>query len=568
MSDLVARPLVDYGPAAEQHITQLAELIRAHPGLAGRTAPRWLAIKLLEGDEHIQARVAALAGTEGLLDAAHNAGAEIASTCGEDPDVWIAGQRYAAINDLVRDVIVRDSAPRITLSDRVDRIATHPLWGLPLFALVMWLVFEITANLSGFYIDWIDGLFSGPLARWAGALLGWVGLGGTWAASLVTDGVLAGVGGVLVFVPVLMFMYFFLGVLEDSGYMARAAFMADRFIHVIGLHGKSFIPMLLGFGCNVPGIYATRTLEHEQDRLLTALLVPFMSCGARLPVYMLLGAAFFGPRAGLLVFALYFTGVIIAIALGFVLRRTLFREKSEAPFIIELPPYRLPSLKNVWRHTVDHTRAFVEGAWTVVLAVTVLVWFLLAIPVGVEARFADVDADHSALAALGGAIAPAFAPAGFGDWGPSSALVTGFVAKEIVVSTLSTIYVGGADSALPEPQPLLTDLGEIITGFAAATWDTLRGLLSLLPGVNLFGSESAEAHDAALLAALRGVFTPLSAVAFCMFVLLTSPCVVTVNTLRREFGTRWMAFSVIMNLVVAWGTSTLVYQAGSLLGRG
>ncbi|GAB4477997.1 MAG: ferrous iron transport protein B [Anaerolineae bacterium] len=562
-------PPIDYGPAAE-HIARLEALIRAHERLPLHCHPRWLALKLLEADPHITARVEALPGAVELLRTAEAGAAALERATGDDRDTFIADRRYAAINALVRRVTTRPPTAQRSLSDRIDRVVTHPLLGLPVFAAVMWLVFQLTANVATPYIDWIDGVFGGPLTGWTLGLTGLLGLGGSWVESLLVDGVIAGVGGVMVFIPVLMFMYMFLTALEDSGYMARAAFMADRFLHVIGLHGKSFIPMLLGFGCNVPGIFATRTLDNPRDRILTGLLIPFMSCGARLPVYVIIGAAFFGRKAGALVFALYFTGVIVAVLVGLLLRSTVLRSEEETPFLIELPPYRMPSLKNVWLHAWEHTRAFIRNAWTIVLAVSVAVWFLLAVPVGApgEARFAQVEPSNSALAAVSGAVAPAFEPAGFGTWQASSALVTGFVAKELVIATLSTVYVGPQPEEGAVRMSLLGGLGEIARSFVAATWDTLRTLADLIPGVNPFGPGEGGDVDAALAAALRASFTPLSAVAYCVFVLLTVPCMVTVSALRQEFGAKWTVFSIALTLVVSWTAAVLVYQGGLLLGLG
>ncbi len=495
---------------------------------------------------------------------------------GDDPDVAIADRRYGAINTLIGEVTQRPEADaeHPTLSDQIDSIVTHPLLGLPIFAAAMWVLFQMTASVSSPAIDWIDSLMSGPFTHWVDALLGALGLGGTWLRALLVDGVVAGVGGVLVFVPVLFTMYFFIAVLEDSGYMARAAFLMDRFMHLIGLHGKSFIPMLLGFGCSVPGVYATRTLEDPRDRILTGLLVPFMSCGARLPVYVIVGAAFFGARAGTLVFAMYMTGVVVAIAVGLLLKNTLFRAKDDIPFVIELPPYRLPSLKGVMRLSWERTKEFVARASTVILAASVAVWLLLALPVDAPpgTPFAAVDAEHSALAALSRWMSPVFRPAGFGSWRAASSLVTGFVAKEVIVSTLSVVYVGQSQPAAATPTApaptFLSDVAGIGTSFVDAAWRTVRALAALIPGVNLPAGGSAAPADPALASALRGAFTPLAAVAFCVFVLLTAPCVTTISALRHEFGARWMAFSIVLMLAVAWVAAVAVYQGGLLLGLG
>ena len=570
--------LVDYGREIEREIARLERVIADCTALGGRYPARWLAVKLLEGDDQVIARLATQPGDDAegistLLKAAEAGCERVSRVVGDECDIAITDRRYGFINGLVREVITRPPLDRRTRSDRIDQVITHPVLGLPIFAIVMWLVFQLTANVSAYYVDWIDGVISGPVARWVVALLGLVGLGGTWLEALLVNGVIAGVGGVLVFIPVLAFMYFFIAVLEDSGYMARAAFLMDRFMHLIGLHGKSFIPMLLGFGCSVPGVYATRTLDNERDRLLTGLLVPFMSCGARLPVYLVIGVAFFGAQAGTLVFALYVLGVAMAVLAGLLLKRTLFHLKEETPFVIELPPYRLPSFKGLLIHTWERTKGFVEHATTVILLATVIVWLLTAIPVGVspgeQATFAAVPAEHSALAAVSRGLAPAFEPAGYGNWQSASSLVTGFIAKEVIVSTLSIVYTGqdGAAPSPGEPSPTFwQDLGAIGVSFVEATWDTLRAAVSLLPGLDLIGEEGDAPASTALIAALQAAFTPLSAVAFTVFVLLTAPCVTTLAALRHEFGTRWMAFSVVFMLTLAWVMSVLVYQGGLILG--
>jgi ferrous iron transport protein B len=566
-SDGVA--LVDYGRAVEREIAHLQALIETNVGLAGHFNSRWLAIKLLEDDQHIVSRVRAVGGAQAILEAAQESVRRLEDEVGDEADVLIADRRYAFISHLVHEAVIRP-AEFVTLSDRIDKVVTHRLLGLPIFAIVMWVMFQMTANVSGFYLDWVDGVIGGPITRWGVYLIRLVGMGGTWVESLVVDGIIAGVGGVMVFVPVLLFLYFFIALLEDSGYMARAAFVMDDFMRSIGLQGKSFIPMLVGFGCSVPGIYATRTLDSEEDRILTALLVPFMSCSARLPVYVILGVAFFGERSGALVFAMYALGVVVAIAMGLLFRHTLFRDKPQAPFVMELPPYRLPTLKGILIPTWERTWEFVRKAWTVILAVSIIIWLLSAMPVGApgEQGFADMDAGHSALAAVSRALAPIFVPAGYGTWQATSSLMTGFIAKEVIVSTMSQVYVGGEQVEIEQPTNFIQDLGEIATSFLAATWDTVRGTFSLIPGVNLFGEEGKAGEDPALVAALQGTFTPLSAVAFCVFVLLYTPCMVSITALWQEFGARWALFTASYVLVLAWLLSVITYQGGLWLGFG
>lgn len=552
--------LVDYGREVEEEIARLQEAIERVPALTARYPSRWLAVKLLEGDPEIVSQLETSV-TEGkaILDQARKSTEHLRDVYGDDADTIIADRRYGFISGLVKEVVRRPVEERLTLSDKIDKIVTSRVLGIPIFLVAMWIVFKMTAEVSGPYVDWLDSVISGPITRWVVAILNLLGLGGTWFESLMVDGVIAGVGGVLVFVPVLFFLYFFLALLEDSGYMARAAFVMDRLMHALGLHGKSFLPMLLGFGCTVPAIYATRVLENEDDRKLTGFLVPMMSCGARLPVYTVFAAAFFAQNAGWFIFAMYITGIFFAILTGMLLKRTLFAGKPPSPFVLELPPYRLPTLKGILIHMWERTSMFLRKAATIIMAVSVILWFLMNIPWGVENPRDSLFGRGSA------AIAPILAPAGFGNWQAAGALVTGFVAKEVVVSTMSQIYVGGAGEGGPqEPTTFLQDLGEIGVGFWNATVDAGKMALSIIPGVNLMGEE--EEEDTALIKALRENFTPLQAVAFNIFVLLYIPCMVAVAAHRHEYGTRWTLFNAVYLTALGWIVSTLVYQVGRLLG--
>lgn len=554
--------LVNYGRDVEAEIARLRRAIEVVPGLASAYPSYWLAVKLLEGDPDLLERLAASGEGAAVLKELEGANTRLAAIYGDDVDTIIADRRYGFINGLVREVVQRPSVDRITLSDRIDRVVTSRIWGLPIFLAAMWFVFQMTAGVSGHYLDWVDGVIGGPVTRWIGAVVAWVGLTDTWVEALVLDGIVAGVGGVLVFVPVLLFLYFFLALLEDSGYMARAAFVMDRLMHVLGLHGKSFLPMLVGFGCTVPSIYATRTLENREDRALTGLLVPMMSCGARLPVYAIFAAAFFPNHAGQFIFALYLVGIVMAIVSGMVLKRTIFKGKPVAPFVMELPPYRLPMLKGILIHMWERTSLFLRKATTIIMAVSIILWFLMNIPWGVE------NPRDSLFGRASAAVAPVLAPAGFGNWEAAGSLVTGFVAKEVVVGTMSQIYVGGAEEAeAEEPTTFFQDLRGIVVGFFEATVDTVKATISLIPGVELMGGEE-EAEDTALIEALQRTFTPLSAVAFNVFVLLYIPCMVAVAAMRHEFGTKWMLFSAGYLTALGWLLATLIYQGGRLLGLG
>ena len=400
-----------------------------------------------------------------------------------------------------------------------------------------------------------------PSRAWVGGFLALLPVP-DWFVSLVLDGVIAGVGAVLVFVPGLIVLFGFLTLLEDSGYMARVAFVMDRLMRFTGLHGKSFMPMLLGFGCAVPAVYATRTLEDRNQRLITSLLVPLMSCSARLPVYVIFGLAFFGTAAASIITGLYVLGIVLAAAIGIVLSRTILRDRDDSVFALELPPYRRPTLRSVVTHTWVRTREFVVKAGTVILAVSVVLWALLNLPWGVE------DERDSYFGQVSAAAAPLLAPAGFGTWEASGALMTGFIAKEVVVATLAQAYLETdepAASAVPPAPSVVEDLGAIGASFVAALDGALRSSLSIAPGVDLAPVANAEPQDTALSTSLASAFTPLAAVAFVVFVLVYTPCVATLAAIRSEHGWRWAGFSAAYQLGLAWLLAVLVFQIGSLL---
>ena len=344
--------------------------------------------------------------------------------------------------------------------------------------------------------------------------------------------------------------------------MSRAAFVMDRFMRVVGLHGKSFIPMILGFGCAVPAVYATRTIASRRDRILTALLVPLMSCSARLPVYVVFGLAFFGSHAGTVIWAMYALGILVAMLAGMVFTRTLLKPDASSAFVLELPPYRQPALKSVLIHMWENTQEFVRKAGTVIFAASIIMWLLLNLPWGVT------NQRDSYFGKVSGAIAPVFAPLGFDNWETGGALVTGFIAKEIVVSTMSQIYIGGEEVQLVEqPTTFSEDLHGIGQGFIKATVSSGRILLNIIPGVHLVAEEK-ESENTALSDALREHFTPLSATALLVFVLLYVPCIATLGAIKHEFGTSWAVTSAVYQTAVAWIFAFIVYQGGKLLGFG
>lgn len=551
---------LDYGGKIEREI---AKLIAAFDELDFDTArypKRWLALKLLEADEDILQRVRNMPRGEEVIARAQQGANHLKDMLGDDVDLLTADRRYGYINGVVRQSLHRPLVNRITLTDRIDDIVTHKWLGLPVFFAVMYVVFRLVIDVSSPFLDWTDALINGAIARWLRLLLDLLPVP-AWTHSLLIDGIVAGVGGVLVFVPGLLMLYFFLALLEDSGYMSRAAFVMDRFMRVVGLHGKSFIPMILGFGCAVPAIYATRTIPSRRDRVLTALLVPLMSCSARLPVYVVFGLAFFGARAGTVIWAMYALGIVVAMLAGMVFTRTILKPDVTSAFVLELPPYRQPALKSVLIHMWENTREFVRKAGTTILLASIVMWTLLNLPWGVS------DPRHSYFGQVSGALAPVFAPLGFGNWETGGALVSGFMAKEIVVSTLSQVYVGGEEKPVEEPTTFGEELTVIGRGFAEAAVRSGKILLSILPGVDLV-DEEADVEDTLLSAALRERFTPLSAVSLLVFVLLYVPCVATLGAIKHEFGRSWTATSAVYQTAVAWLAAFLIYQGGRLLGLG
>ena len=557
------RRSIEYDRDIEKEIAILSKEISTIPALTEVYQPRWLAVRLLEGEPDLVEMVKKTAGTQHLLKVYDQSLKRLRQIYGEDLDVVIADGRYGFVHGVVTTVLKRSRQQRLTISDRIDKIATNKWLGIPLFLALMYLVFNLVQNVSAPYLDWVDSVISGPISNWTTFLLAASG-SPQWLVSLIRDGILAGVGGVLVFVPGLLVMYFSLAFLEDSGYLARAAFVMDRAMSALGLHGKSFIPMILSFGCNVPGIYATRTIESHSSRILTGLLIPFMSCSARLPVYVLFGLAFFPSRAGTVIWGMYVIGIVVAAIVGVVLSRTVFKGTEQGVFVMELPPYRMPTLKGLLIHMWEHTSAFVRKAGTVIVAIAVVVWFLLNVPWGVE------NPRDSYFGRLSAAISPIFAPLGFDSWQAAGSLITGFIAKEVVISTMSEIYVGEEEDAESAPfTPFLTDVQDIVVGFGAATVSAGQELIEVLtPGFTLFAGEEEEedAGQIELSKALQSTFTPLTALAFLIFVLLYVPCVATVAAQAQEFGWRWAAFSVVLNMAVAWFAAFVVYQGGQLLG--
>ncbi len=577
---------INYSGILKQEIEELKASIEKHELVRQSFRSGWLATKLLENDQDIIDKLKSLEALD-LLEAARIARGRIEVQSGEDPEILIADQRYQFVDQVIDSAVERPRETIITRSDKIDDIVTHRIWGLPIFLLLMWFIFQFTSNVSGPFLDWVDLFINEFIQNWMGAALDFLGWGGSWFQSLITDGIIAGVGGVLVFVPVLLLLYLALAVLEDSGYMARAAFVMDRVMRSMGLHGKSFLPMIIGFGCTVPAVYATRTLENEKDRKLTGFLATFMSCGARLPVYVIFGAAFFGAASGNLVFSMYFLGIVVALITGFVIKKTIYRSQPPAPFVMELPPYRLPRIRDVWSQMWERTQGFLVKSGTVILGVSVALWLLMAIPAHPDTGpFNQIQAGDSLFGRISGLIAPAFSPAGFGSWQTTGSLMTGLLAKEVIISTMSQVYIDEIHLEVEQPASFGEDLASVGVGFGKAVLLTVQETINILPRtinlipfvelreVNFFPPQSEPIDSTHLERSLLRSFAssagspeagPIAAVAFNVFVLLYVPCVSAISAMRQEFGKRWMWAQIVYTLAIAWGAAVLVFQVGRLL---
>lgn len=576
-------PPVDYGHEIESAIAATRIRLAALPSPEPRPgssdpapagdATRWTAIGLLEGDPRVREAVAARPGGATIVAERDELERHLQNERDLDLSLLLAERRFERAHDVATRVAPAGRSRR-RVGDRIDRIVTHRILGLPVLFGVMWVMFRLVTDVAAPFVDWIDVTLSGTVGPWVANGLDAVGLGGGWLERLAVDGVLGGVGGMLVFVPVIVLLYVVLGVLEDSGYLARAAYITDRAMAPIGLPGNSVLPLVVGFGCNVPALLATRVMARPNDRLLTALLVPFVSCAARLPVYVLLAGALFPGQEGAVVFALYLTSIAAVFLVGLLLSHTLMRGSERAPFVLELPPYRRPSVRTVWSQTRQRSAAFVRKAGSVILLAAIVVWALLAVPVrggqDDRAQFGEVAQQDSLFGAVAGITTPVFTPAGFGTPELSGALAAGFVAKEIVVSTMrQTIGSAasdnaGSDDAAPGFARGLADVGG---GLVRAVGDAVLAVPGIV-GLHLGGPADEEVNpstDQALqrvFAESSGGYAQAAAAAFLVFVLLYVPCLATVATFGREFGRRWAALSVTLSLVVAWLAAVGVFQIG------
>ncbi|AGA90565.1 ferrous iron transporter FeoB [Thioflavicoccus mobilis 8321] len=526
--------------------------------------PRWLATRLLEGDDLVRS----LVGDRVPAD-------EVKSLLGDqadDVDIMLADARYGFAHALTQAAVKHTAEVPRNISDRIDRVMLNRLAGIPIFLLVMYLMFMFTINIGGAFIDLFDQAAGVVFVDGTAELLGTLHAP-EWLTLLLADGLGGGIQVVATFIPIIAFLYIFLSVLEDSGYMARAAFVVDRFMRAIGLPGKSFVPLLVGFGCNVPAIMATRTLENQRDRILTILMAPFMSCGARLPVYALFAAAFFPVGGQNVVFGLYLIGIAVAVVTGFILKNTLLKGEA-TPFVMELPPYHLPTLKGVALRTLDRTQGFVVRAGRIIVPMVLVLNVLNS--VGTDGSYGNEDSDRSVLAEIGRTLAPAFAPMGLDEenWPATVGIFTGILAKEAVVGTLDATYsaLAAADAGIEadqeeaEPYDLLGGLAGALASVPANLNDAFGSWVDPM-GLSIgeltdpqIAAESQEVTTTTFGAMAARFDGAAGAFAYLLFILLYAPCVAAIAAVYRETTPGWTVFAVAWTTGMGYLAATLFYQ--------
>lgn len=499
---------INYGEDIEDEIKNLSSLLETYKNKL-EFPVNWTALKLLENDEYIKDKIKQL-NAPSIFNKLEESNKTIEKNIGFEADMSIVDKRYSFISSITEDVIKKPSEKQVTTTEKIDKIVTNKYLGIPIFALIMYCLYELTFIIGAGIQEWF-----GDLIAKAGVIVSeWFSNMGApeLLVGFIDKGLFGGVGAVLSFLPLIMVMYLLLGLLEDSGYMARAAYVMDRLMRGLGLHGKTFVSMIVSVGCNVPGIMSTRTLENKKDRMIAILINPFISCGARMPIYAVFVEAFFPTHQGLVLFSLYVLGIIVALISGKIFSKTLFKGESSY-FVMELPAYRMPSIKNVFLLMWEKAGAFFKKAGMIIFPMMIVLWALSVLPLGVEP-----NSEHSILGMIGSFVAPLFVLAGYGTWQAGVSLITGILAKESVVATMGMVYAG-------------VEEGE------------------------------------ALINVIQQVFTPLSAVSFLVMTLLYTPCLAALGAIKRETNSmKWTIFSAVYTFVIALVLSTLVYQVGLLLG--
>ena len=499
---------INHGSELEQSIDRIKLLLQKNDNIRYKYSTRYLAIKYLENDKEVETVVEALTNRDEIIAARFEENARIREILGSGLDSSLVDAKYAFIQGALAETYEpsKGKRRRSTITDKIDAVVTNRWLAFPIFFFLLYVVFSCTFALGEYpmqWIEWLVGKFGDFVATT---------MADGWMKDLVVDGVIGGVGSVLVFLPNIMLLYMFISLLEDSGYMARAAFIMDRVMHKMGLHGKSFIPMVMGFGCNVPAIMATRTIESRKSRLITTLIIPLMSCAGRMPVYILIAGAFFPQHAGLVLLGLYALGIVLAVFAARVISR--FIKDDDLPFVMELPPYRIPTGKSIFRHTWEKGRQYLQKMSGVILICSLIIWALGYFPRGEQYATVQEQQEHSYIGIVGKTIEPVLEPLGF-DWKMGVGIVSGVGAKELVVSTLGVMY---SDGSTPLPD------------------------------------------------ALKKSVTPAGALAYMVFILLYFPCVATFIAIRNETGSwKWAILTAVYTIVLAWVAAFATFHIASLL---
>jgi ferrous iron transport protein B len=518
---------INYGHEIERSIRRIQEEIWKDKSLTDRISSRFYSIKLLEKDAAVLASVGTSDHYQAIQNIAEKEIQRLEANFKEDSATLATDAKYGFVAGALKETlrITQNVNPSKSASERIDALLTHKLLGFPIFLLFLWVMFQSTFTLGEIPKHWID-----LVVAWIGAQVS-NALSAGPLKDLLVDGIINGVGSIIVFLPNILILFFFISLMEDTGYMARAAFIMDKLMHKIGLHGQSFIPLIMGFGCNVPAIMVTRTLKDRNDRLLTMLINPFMSCSARLPVYILIAGAIFPSHAGSVIFGLYITGILLAILVSLVLKQTMFKSK-EAPFVMELPPYRMPTFYVIMHHMWEKGKQYLSKMGGVILIAVILIWALEYFPGGSKVS-PEERLQNSYIAMIGKTIEPVIAPLGF-DWRMGVSLITGAAAKEVVVSTMGVLFGSHHYHENGNPKTLGSQLQQAIHQHGTLTGQKL--------------------------------FTPLVGISYLLFILIYMPCVAVVATVNRESGSwKWALFLITYTTALAWLLSFAVFQIGSLI---
>ena len=527
---------INHGSEVEQSIGRIKKLISKTEDIRYKYSTRYLAIKYLENDKEIESLVESLGNRDEIIAARFEENTRIRGLLGSGLESSMVDAKYAFVQGALAETYTRNSSKvrGNRLTDKIDAIVTNRWLAFPIFFLLLYVVFDGTFVLGEYPMRWIEWTIDHFGAFVSSAMAD------GWFKDLMVDGIIGGVGSVLVFLPNILLLYLFISLLEDSGYMARAAFIMDRLMHRIGLHGKSFIPMIMGFGCNVPAVMATRTIESHKSRLITMLIIPLMSCAGRMPVYILLAGAFFPRRAGLVLLGLYALGIGLAILAARIMSR--FFKEDDLPFVMELPPYRIPTAKSIFRHTWEKGRQYLQKMSGVILIFSVILWFLSYFPNHNAYDTVQEQQEHSFIGYVGKAMEPILTPLGF-DWRMGVGIVAGVGAKELVVSTLGVMY---ADEGGPDDAAGNDDIAEDIA-VADKTAET-------------------DAGETRLQKALLKSVTPAGALAYMVFILLYFPCIATFIAIKNESGGwKWAIYTAIYTIFLAWIAAFITFRIATLI---